>query len=96
MPRDADSRTANVGTVGTNGLIIYLECGVYRARIFRSGTLRRKKKMLVSVRLGSVRLGFFLQRTVLRRKIPETNYIFSPNLRRVCLIRSLSTVDSTL
>ena len=30
-----------------------------RARIFRRGTLRRQKKMIVSVRLGQIKLGFF-------------------------------------
>ena len=35
------------------------ECIFCRARIFRGKTVHREKKMLVSVRLGQIRLGSF-------------------------------------
>ena len=52
--------------------IIRPSIGKYPCAEFRCETVRRKKEMLVSVRLGQIRLvRFFLRRTVSRRKTLE-------------------------
>ena len=65
MPRDAVSRTANVHS--QKQISDSRQCGSVRG--FSAVGHFAVKKMLVSVRLGQIRLGFFLRRTVLRRKI---------------------------
>ena len=45
-----------------------------RGWIFRRGTLHRQKKMLVSVRLGQIGLGFFLTENCPTAKNPKAFY----------------------